>query len=80
MKRMQVCLEGRQARELARRAAAEHTTRSQLVRDALDAYLGKGDETEALQRFRDAVDAVAGVAPYLPERATYVRRLRAPSR
>jgi len=77
VKRTQIYLEERQARELARRAAARHTTKSELIREALDAYLGSGDpEAERLKRFRDAVDAVFGIAPYLPDGATYVRELR----
>jgi hypothetical protein len=77
VKRTQVYLEERHARELARRAAARKTTKSELIREALDAYLGAGDpEAERLKRFRDAVDAVYGIAPYLPDGATYVRELR----
>jgi hypothetical protein len=65
------------ARELARRAAARHTTKAHLIREALDAYLGQGDdEAERLRRFRDAVDGAAGVAPYLPESAAFVRASR----
>lgn len=77
VKRTQIYLEERQDRELSRRAAERHTTKSELIREALDAYLGSEDaEAEALRRFREAVDAVAGVAPYLPDGATYVRELR----
>ena len=67
VKRTQIYLEERHARELARRAAAGHTTKAHLIREALDAYLGEGDdEAERLQRFRDAVEGAAGIAPYLP--------------
>ena len=77
VKRTQIYLEERHDRELARRAAARHTTKSALIREALDAYLEAGDpEVEALERFRDAVDAAFGIAPYLPDGATYVRELR----
>ena len=77
VKRTQIYLEEWQDRELSRRAAARHATKSELIREALDAYLGSEDaEAEALRRFREAVDAVAGVAPYLPDGATYVRELR----
>ena len=43
VKRTQIYLEERQARELERRAAARHTTKSELIREALDAYLLGGD-------------------------------------
>jgi hypothetical protein len=77
VKRTQIYLEERHARELARRAAARHTTKAHLIREALDAYLGQGDdEAERLQRFRDAVDGAAGVAPYLPDGAAFVRGSR----
>lgn len=77
VKRTQIYLEEWHDRELARRAAERHTTKSELIREALDAFLGSEDaEAEALRRFREAVDAVAGIAPYLPDGATYVRQLR----
>lgn len=77
VKRTQIYIEERQARELQRRAAARHTTKSDLIREALDAYLGSSDgEAQRLRRFRDAVDAAAGTAPYLPDGATYVREVR----
>jgi len=76
VKRTQIYLEERQARELERRAAARHTTRSELIREALDAYLAGDAEAEQLKRFREAVHAAAGIAPYLPDGATYVRELR----
>ena len=77
VKRTQIYLEERHAGELARRAAARHTTKAQLIREALDAYLGQGDdEAVRLQRFRDAVDGAAGIAPYLPDGAAFVRASR----
>jgi hypothetical protein len=77
VKRTQIYLEERHDRELARRAAERHTTKSELIREALDAYLGPEDaEAEALRRFREGVEAAYGIAPYLPDGLTYVRRLR----
>jgi hypothetical protein len=76
VKRTQIYLEERQARELERRATARHTTKSEVIREALDAYLGGDPEAERLRRFRDAVDAAYGIAPHLPDGATYVRELR----
>jgi predicted DNA-binding protein len=78
VKRTQIYLEEEHERELARRAKARGTTKSELIREALDAYLGTGDlEAEGLRHFKDAVEAVAGIAPYLPDGATYVREMRA---
>jgi predicted DNA-binding protein len=77
VRRTQIYLDERQAQELARRAAARGTTKSELIREALDAYLGSGDQAaERLKRFHDAIDAAFGAAPDLPDGATYVRELR----
>ena len=78
VKRTQIYLDNRQDGELARRAAAEGLTKSALIRRAVDVYLnGADDEELQLARFKAAVEAVAGVAPDLPEGALYVERLRA---
>jgi hypothetical protein len=78
VKRTQIYLDNRQENELGRRAAAEGVTKSALIRRAIDRYLdGADDETLRLGRFKAAVDAVAGVAPHLPEGSVYVERLRA---
>src|SRR5207247_10758154 len=78
VKRTQIYLDDRQDDDLARRAAAEGLTKSALIRRAVDAYLDNdGDDELRLARFKDAVDAVAGVAPDLPQGALYVERLRA---
>ena len=79
VKRTQIYLDDEQDAQLARRAAAEGLTKSALIRRAVDTYLsGDGDDAELrLARFKAAVDAVAGVAPDLPEGALYVERLRA---
>jgi hypothetical protein len=78
MKRTQIYLDESQARELARRAAAEGLTKSELIRRAVDLYLDGGDDEELrLARFKAAVEAAAGVAPDLPQGSVYVERLRA---
>lgn len=78
VRRTQIYLDESQDAELVRRAAAEGLTKSALIRRAVDAYLdGGGDEELRLARFRAAVDAVAGIAPGLPEGRVYVERLRA---
>jgi predicted DNA-binding protein len=78
VKRTQIYLDEAQDRDLAKRAAAEGRTKSDLIREALDRYLqGSAEAKEArMQRFRAAVDVAAGIAPYLPDGATYVRDLR----
>lgn len=78
VRRTQIYLDDRQDEQLGRRAAAEGVTKSALIRRALDAYLdGAGDEDVQLARFKTAAEAVAGIAPDLPEGRVYVERLRA---
>lgn len=78
MKRTQIYLDEEQDRLLAERATVEGRTKSDLIREALGRYLAGSTETkeERLARFRAAVDAVAGIAPYLPPGDEYVRELR----
>ncbi|HEX9122479.1 MAG TPA: CopG family transcriptional regulator [Actinomycetota bacterium] len=77
MKRTQIYLEESQDERLARRAAAEGTTKSDLIREAVDAYLaGSDDATAQLEAFRAAVRAAAGTVPRLPEGRRYVEELR----
>jgi Ribbon-helix-helix protein, copG family len=78
VKRTQIYLEETQDNELGRRAAAEGVTKSALIRRAVDSYLDGADDGELqLARFKAAVEAVAGLAPDLPEGSLYVERLRA---
>lgn len=78
VRRTQIYLDDRQDDQLARRAIAEGVTKSALVRRAVDEYLDEhGDERLRLARFKQAVDAVAGAAPELPQGSVYVDRLRA---
>ncbi len=79
VKRTQIYLEEEQATRLDERAAINRATRSDLIRRAVDAYLDRPDERDEqarLTRFREAVDRVAGVAPYLPPGDEYVEELR----
>ena len=77
MRRTQIYLDERQAEELGRRAEARGTTASKMIREAIDQYLAEpGDEDESLRRFRAALDASFGAAPYLPDGASYVDQLR----
>ena len=77
VKRTQIYLDETQDERLSRRAAALDSTKSALIREAIDAYLQR-DATDAgrLARFRETVEAVAGVAPYLPSGEAYVEDLR----
>jgi predicted DNA-binding protein len=77
MKRTQIYLDDEQDRLLARRAKADGTTKSALIRQAIDRYL-VSDEDEAfrLARFKAAAAAAFGIAPYLPDGATYVEEMR----
>lgn len=50
-------------------------------RTPVDRYLTRTDaEQAALARFRSGVREACGVAPYLPDGAEYVKRLRAADR
>ena len=50
---------------------------SDLIREAVDRLLEEPlSEDEELARFRAAAQAAFGIAPYLEDGATYVRRLR----
>lgn len=77
VKRTQIFLEERQARQLDERASARGANRSELIREAIDSYLGAPqDDATRLARFRAAVEATAGIAPYLPPGETYVEEIR----
>jgi Arc/MetJ family transcription regulator len=77
MKRTQIYLDERQAAELNRRARVRGTTASKMIREAIDEYLAEPDAAEGrLARYRAALDASFGIAPYLPDGAGYVEKLR----
>lgn len=78
MNRTQIYLDDDQTTRLDRRAAVEGTSRSMLIRRAVDAYLSQ-EERDAVAwqaRWRRAVDGTAGVAPYLEEGDDYVEGVR----
>ncbi len=78
VRRTQIYLHEQQAERLDERATAGATTRSALIREAIDSYLGApDDEAKRLARFKAAVEATAGIAPYLPPGEAYVDELRA---
>jgi metal-responsive CopG/Arc/MetJ family transcriptional regulator len=76
--RTQIYLDQSQTAKLDERAAAEGTTRSTLIRRAIDAYLAQEiqDATAWRERWQEAVAATAGIAPHLEEGAEYVDNLR----
>lgn len=81
MKRTQIYLDERQAEELRRRGAVRGATASSMIREAIDQYLAEPDDAaDRLARYRAALDASFGVAPYLPDGARYVDELRAADR
>jgi predicted DNA-binding protein len=77
MKRTQIYLEESQDQRLAAKAAARGQTKSTLIREAIDQSLELADDDSLrLDRFHSAVEAAAGVAPYLSSGADYVESLR----
>jgi Arc/MetJ-type ribon-helix-helix transcriptional regulator len=75
VERTQIYLTEEQQHELARRVAASGRTKSDLIREALDAYLETEVSNEQWRRtWLEAIDAAFGAAPYLS--ATYVEDLR----
>ena len=76
VERTQIYLTEEQQLELARRVTASGRTKSDLIREALDAYLETEESDEEWRKqWLEAIDAIYGIAPYLPE--TYVEDLRA---
>ncbi len=80
MRRTQIYLAEGQDTLLEARARATGTTKSALVRDAIDAFLSDGAtaSSSSLARMRTAVTGAAGVAQHLPCGSTYVEEIRAP--
>lgn len=77
VRRTQIYLEEAQHERLGKRARAAGTTRSDLIREAVNAYLeGDDDERARLQAFRAAVQAASGAAPRLPKGSRYVDDIR----
>jgi predicted transcriptional regulator len=76
--RTQIYLDDDQTTRLDRRAAAEGTSRSMVIRRAVDDYLSGGDADAATwqAQWQKAIEGTAGIAPYLAEGAEYVDDLR----
>ena len=79
MKRTQIYLDAEQSREIAARAKRQGTTSSHVIREAIDEYLARpeSEDERRLQRYRTAIKEAFGLAPYLPDGASYVESLRA---
>lgn len=82
MRRTQIYLDNEQDALLEQRAEAAGTTKSAVIRDAIDAFLGDDSRASAaaLQRFRSAVGEASGIAAYLPSGSEYVDAVRAADR
>lgn len=78
MRRTQIYLEDGQTARLDRRAEVEGVTRSTVIRRAVDEYLSRaaGDDAHWRDRWRAAVAATAGIAPYLPDGIEFVDEIR----
>jgi predicted DNA-binding protein len=76
MQRTQIYLSSEQAAHLARRARAGGTTKSTLIREAIEEYLAKPDENARLAEFRGVLDDLASRPLELPDGAAYVDALR----
>lgn len=77
MRRTQIYLEESQHERLGRRARAAGTTTSDLIREAVDAYLaGPDTENDRLSAFRRAVREAAGSVRRLPKGRQYVDEIR----
>lgn len=78
MNRTQIYLDEEQTARLDERAAEEGTSRSTVIRRAVDAYLEHEDRDAAAWRaqWRKALAGSAGQAPYLEDGGAYVEDIR----
>lgn len=77
MRRTQIYIADDQDRLLDERAGSLGTTKSAVIRDAIDAFLQPDASRDAgVDRFRAAVRGAAGIAEYLPSGSEYVEELR----
>jgi predicted DNA-binding protein len=77
MKRTQIYLDLDQDRRLASRATAGGTTKSILIREAIESYLSTADDDAGrLKAFHSALDAVERAPAALERGDVYVERLR----
>lgn len=78
MNRTQIYLDDEQTARLDERAAAEGTSRSMVIRRAVDTYLSEAEQSAAAWKaqWKEALDKTAGVAPYLQDGVEYVEDIR----
>lgn len=77
VRRTQIYIADDQDRLLDERAGSLGTTKSAVIRDAIDAFLRPDTSRDAgVDRFRAAVRGAAGIAEYLPSGSEYVEELR----
>jgi predicted DNA-binding protein len=81
VKRTQIYLDTEQDRELAGRATAAGTTKSSLIREAIEQYLAAPDDAAArLAEFHAAIDEFARAPVGLQDGRSYVEDMRARDR
>jgi predicted transcriptional regulator len=78
MNRTQIYLDDGQTARLDERAAAEGTSRSMVIRRAVDVYLSQEERDAAAwqAQWKKAIEGTAGIASYLDEGAGYVEDIR----
>ncbi len=78
MRRTQIYLDEDQDKLLTERSKQTGRTKSDLIREALDIYLGRGgiQRDEWQERWRRTVDDTFGIAPYLPSAAEWLHERR----
>ncbi|HWC49726.1 MAG TPA: CopG family transcriptional regulator [Solirubrobacterales bacterium] len=78
MHRTQIYLDDAQTAQLDARAAAEGSSRSTVIRRAVDVYLAQEDKdaTAWREQWGQAVEKSAGRAPYLQEGSDFVEDVR----
>ena len=76
MKRTQIYLDEHQDERLAHRARSAGTTKSTVIREAIEEYLAKTDEDARFADVRAVLDELASRPLPLPDGAAYVDALR----
>jgi predicted DNA-binding protein len=76
MKRTQIYLAEHQNEQLARRARSAGTTKSTVIREAIEEYLAKPDEDARFAELRAVLDELTRKPLQLPDGAAYVDALR----
>jgi predicted DNA-binding protein len=76
MKRTQIYLDEHQDEQLAHRARSAGTTKSTVIREAIEEYLAKPDEDARFAELRAVLEELTGNPLLLPDGAAYVDALR----